>query len=399
VKSWPAIDIPEIPFKVSSVSLFDAMSEKIVPLELNDTSNYLYVCGITPYDSTHIGHATTYVFFDVLHRLLKLTTKPVVMIENVTDIDEPLFKKANEVNIDWQELAESQVERFRKDMTLLRVIPPDHFIAVSEALDAVIQDIAQLLEFNEAYLLDGDIYFKYSGSSYSAQDVEIFAERGGDPERHGKLHPLDSLLWRQTTDEPHFPSPWGEGRPGWHIECVSIIHSIAEKPLLIQAGGSDLLFPHHTMSNQQFSALARQKHLAEAYFHVAMVTFENQKMSKSLGNLVFVDQLIEQGISPMVIRLAILMQNYRESWEFSFDILKEAQVRYDRLVAALSVEMTASAEDMLAHFISALSNDLDTSSALDLLDSWIKETLQNSGTFQHAGVVARTLDATLGLGV
>ena len=399
MKSWPGVDIPSVPFKISTLELIDAMSGEKKSITVPDSTSYIYVCGITPYDSTHIGHATTYVFFDVLHRTLLSSGKPIMMIENVTDIDDPLFSKADELQRDWQELANEQVVRFRKDMTLLRVLPPQQFVAVSEVLGKVVTDIEKLLLIDAAYVLDGDIYFYYRGTEATTEEIRTFRERGGDPDREGKQHPLDALLWKCVGEQPNFPSPWGYGRPGWHIECVSIIENFSKQSLLIQAGGSDLKFPHHEMSNQQFCALTGESKLAEVYFHVAMVTYQGEKMSKSLGNLVFVDELLQRGYSAMEIRYAILMQDYSTSWEWTEELLAVSQSRYQKLIAALSCETTADAETTLDDVVRALSRNLNTKSALAALDRWADLTLSTQGPCSHAGLVSRTIDALLGIGI
>lgn len=399
MKSWPDIEIPVVPVTITTLDLTDAMSGSLTRLSVPDTTSYIYVCGITPYDSTHIGHATTYVFFDVLHRILIATGKPIVMIENVTDIDDPLFNKADELQRNWQELADEQVARFRKDMTLLRVLPPQQFVSVSEVLPKVVADIAKLLEEDAAYVLDGDIYFNYQGLTATDDEVNTFRDRGGDPDREGKRHPLDPLLWKHVDEPPHFQSPWGYGRPGWHIECVSIIENIAKQPLLIQAGGSDLKFPHHQMSNQQYCALTGESQLAEMYFHVAMVNYHGEKMSKSLGNLVFVDELLSEGYSAMEIRYAILMQDYSTPWEWTTDVLEASRRDYEKLIRALSCETTADATSTFEEVVRALSSNLDTKSALKALDRWADVTLSSQGEHTHAGVVSRTIDALLGIGV
>ncbi|MGA1323661.1 MAG: class I tRNA ligase family protein [Candidatus Nanopelagicales bacterium] len=399
MKSWPEVSRPSIPISIDAVTLEDAMSGTQKVLRLPDTTSYIYVCGITPYDSTHIGHAATYVFFDVLHRVLLATNKPVRMIENVTDIDEPLFKKADEIKEAWNVLAEKQVTKFAQDMTVLRVIPPFEFVSVSENLTSLVSHIGKLIENGTAYFIDGDVYFAYQGGEATELDLQIFKERGGDPDRAGKKHPLDAVLWRLTADQPNFDSPWGLGRPGWHIECVSIIEDCVSQPLLIQGGGSDLRFPHHVMSDQQYRALTGQLHLAEVFFHIGMVKYQGEKMSKSLGNLVFVSDLIESGVSSMVIRYAILMQNFAKEWEWSDEVLREAEKRYHRVVDALSCESTADANHLIETIKGSLSNNLNTRMALDALDDWATETLQVQGNHSHAGVVSRTIDALLGIGV
>ena len=398
MKSWPGVDRPLVPVKINSLELIDAMSGQLKTVNVPKTTSYIYVCGITPYDSTHIGHATTYVFFDVLHRVLLSSGHPIVMIENVTDIDDPLFTKAAELKRDWQELASEQVARFRKDMTLLRVLPPEHFVSVSEVLEKVVRDIEMLLQNENAYLLNGDIYFKYQGQSATEEEIDTFRERGGDPDRADKRHPLDALLWKCIDEQPHFPSPWGYGRPGWHIECVSIIENYAGQPLLIQAGGSDLKFPHHRMSSQQYCALTGEPKLADVYFHVAMVNYQGEKMSKSLGNLVFVDELLHQGYSAMEIRYAILMQDYTKPWQWTSEVLDVAKSRYQKMMAALSCEVTAEADPTIAEMVRALRNNLDSRSALAALDHWADLTLSVQGSHTDAGVLSRTIDALLGIG-
>jgi len=373
------------------------MSGATKHLVLPDTTSYIYVCGITPYDSTHIGHAATYVFFDVLHRVLLATQKPVKMIENVTDIDEPLFSKAKEIQKEWNVLAEQQMSKFRQDMTTLRVLPPYEFVSVSENLSSLISHIGELIDNGTAYFVDSDVYFAFQGGTVTEKEIQTFKERGGDPERIGKKHPLDAVLWRVTGEQPNFESPWGPGRPGWHIECVSIIQDYASQPLLIQGGGSDLIFPHHEMGASQVAIMTR-KPFARTYVHAGMVGLDGEKMSKSKGNLIFVSKLIAAGVEPMAIRLALLSAAYGKDRMWTETVLDEAKARMHRLQSALSRNEVAPTQECVALIIASLADNLDTVRAIKAIDAWIEQT-ESGLTGGSSGELSRAIYTFLGIAI
>jgi L-cysteine:1D-myo-inositol 2-amino-2-deoxy-alpha-D-glucopyranoside ligase len=373
----------------------------------------MYVCGITPYDATHIGHAATYVTFDILGRTLRDAGHDVVYVQNVTDVDDPLLERAERDGRDWAELAREETALFAEDMTALQVIAPEHFIGAVESIPLIVKAIEELEANGTAYRLDApdggeDVYFdatarpSFGGVSHLSVDemLTLFAERGGDPDRRGKRNQLDPLLWRARRDgEPSWPGgSLGDGRPGWHIECATIAQQHLGLPFDIQGGGTDLIFPHHEMSAGHGEALAGVDHFAQTFTHQAMVGLDGEKMSKSKGNLVFVSALRERGVEPMAIRLALLAHHYRTPWEWSDEVLAQAQDRLARWRAGLSTNGGPDPEGTLAEVRARLADDLDTPGALVAVDAWVARSLEEGGTVEGApGIVGRTCDALLGV--
>jgi L-cysteine:1D-myo-inositol 2-amino-2-deoxy-alpha-D-glucopyranoside ligase len=378
----------------------------------------MYVCGITPYDATHMGHAATYVTFDVLGRALRDAGHEVLYVQNVTDVDEPLLERAQRDGVAWEDLAAREIALFREDMTALAVIAPDHYIGVVEAVDQVAKTVGELLAKGSAYRVElpagegdpgaADVYFDLSTepgfggvSSWTREQMmEVFADRGGDPDREGKRDPLDPLLWRAHREgEPSWPGgEVGEGRPGWHIECTSIALDYLGMSFDVQGGGTDLVFPHHEMSAVQATGLTGESPFARAYVHQAMVGLDGEKMSKSKGNLVLVSALRRAGVDPMAIRLALLAHHYRTPWDWTDQGLAEAQERLGTWRAAMSVNAGPVAEATVARVRECLADDLDTPTALAAVDRWARESLDRGGDDLGApGLVSRTVDALLGV--
>lgn len=368
----------------------------------------LYVCGITPYDATHLGHASTYVAFDVLHRVWLDAGYKVTYVQNITDVDDPLLERANATGVDWQDLASEQIELFRTDMEALRVIPPTHYIGAVEAMDLVAKSVSDLMDKGFAYSLDnGDIYFRVDAEytpafgSVSHYDPEtmakLFAERGGDPDVPGKENPLDPLLWRARREGEPFWTPEGvpPGRPGWHIECTAIAQEYAGLPLHVQGGGNDLIFPHHEMGAAHAAAWLDTP-LAQSYMHTGMVGYEGEKMSKSLGNLVLVSRLREQGVDPMAIRLSILDHHYRSDWMFDDASLASAVERLEQWKRAATCGNHMIAKDVVRELRVSLADDLDTPTALSLIDDWAHARDQNASASESEAVV-NAIDALLGI--
>ena len=411
MNSWSQVAIPPMDSTITwpALSLTDSSTGKKAPLESKPVYR-MYVCGITPYDATHLGHAATYLTFDLINRYLRATGSEVRYVQNITDIDDPLLERAIRDGVDWQELANSQIELFRGDMSDLHVIPPDHYIGVVEAMPLVIDAVTKLDEKKSTYLVQGDKYFRVHSdphfgerSHFNEVDaLKIFAERGGDPQREGKEHPLDALVWLTSKPEqPAWPSSFGKGRPGWHIECSAIaLHYLQPSPksefsIDIQGGGSDLIFPHHEMSAAQ-SAVMTGKPFARHYVHAGMIGLDGEKMSKSLGNLVFVSKLISQGVNPMAIRWALLNRRYREDAMWSETLLNESVLAIDRLQLNLAKMEVAPTDVVITQIISALSEDLDTEGALRVLSSWMDET-EAGASGGNAGELSRALDTLLGI--
>ena len=370
----------------------------------------MYVCGITPYDATHLGHAATYLTFDLINRYLRGTGAEVLYVQNITDIDDPLLERANRDGIDWNDLAHQQIDLFRGDMVDLRVIPPAHYIGAVEAIPLVVKAISGLQEQASIYSVDTDLYFAVksdsrfgSRSNFSHNEMlEIFSQRGGDPNRDGKTEPLDCLVWMsQRVNEPGWESILGKGRPGWHIECTAIAleyldPSDLEKELIdIQGGGSDLIFPHHEMCAAQAHVLTG-KELASTYVHAGMIGLDGEKMSKSKGNLVFVSRLVASGVDPMAIRWALMLDHYRSDRMWSDAVLQKAQGEIAQLRGALSKSTSAPTEDLINSIVIALSDDLDTPLVIDHLNAWAGLTLEGSNGGNTEDLRA-ALDALLGL--
>ncbi len=409
--SWPEIYLPKLAnrFTFPALSLFNTETQKIEELEKKKLYR-MYVCGITPYDATHLGHAATYLTFDLINRYLRTTGARVDFVENITDIDDPLLDRAARDGITWQELAQSQIDLFRGDMTDLRIIPPKNYIGVVEAMDLVVDAVEKLRQAGTTYLVDSDLYFtvrsdsEFGERSHLSQDemLKIFAERGGDPTRIGKRDPLDALVWlSQREGEPGWPSPFGAGRPGWHIECCAIaLHYLTPDAgdayaIDIQGGGSDLIFPHHEMSATQSRAINGQR-FARTYVHTGMIGLDGQKMSKSLGNLVFVSKLIQSGVSPVSIRWALMERAYGSDLMWNDSLLAQAESDIQRLQLNLARMEVAPTDPVITAVIESLSHNLDTAGALNHIRAWMDAT-EAGVTGGEAGELSRALDTLLGL--
>ncbi|MCU1433095.1 MAG: cysteine/1-D-myo-inosityl 2-amino-2-deoxy-alpha-D-glucopyranoside ligase [Actinotalea sp.] len=395
----------------------DSASGAIVPAA-NGPVARLYVCGITPYDATHLGHAATYIAFDLLHRAWLDAGLEVRYASNVTDVDDPLLDRARERGLDWEKLAAEQTALFAEDMTALGVLPPHTYLGAVETIPTITTTVERLLDQGFAYRVPveagaggsdpglGDVYADISvdphfgtvdGLDHDAT-VALFAERGGDPGRPGKRDPLDPALWRR--ERPGEPA-WdggalGTGRPGWHIECTVIAQQALGADFDVQGGGRDLCFPHHEMSTAHARALGDTGPRVQV--HTGMVGLHGEKMSKSLGNLVLVSTLRERGVDPMAVRLAVLAHHYPDDWEWDDEVLAAAEARLERWRAAVSGNGGPDPESTVAALRTALAADLDAPAALRAMDTWADASLSLGGDVEGApGVVARALDALLGI--
>jgi len=413
MKSWPEVYIPTIDSKYDfpELSLLNTATKSIQVLPRKNMYR-MYVCGITPYDSTHLGHAATYLSFDLINRYLRATGSKVLYVQNITDIDDPLLERANRDGVDWQELAQSQIDLFRSDMTTLHVIPPEDYIGAVEAIPLVTKKIEELKSADAIYGVNEDLYFRvhsdpdFGNRSHLSkkESLKIFAERGGDPDRVGKENPLDSLVWlAQRPNEPGWPSIHGQGRPGWHIECCAIAlnYLLPEQGsdflIDIQGGGSDLIFPHHEMSAAQ-ARVSTGRSFAQFYVHTGMIGLDGQKMSKSLGNLVFVSTLVRSGVNPMAIRCALMTHGYAADRMWDDELLLTAQSFLDSLTLALSQNQCAPTSNLIQEIIQALSNNLDTKKVFVLLQDWISESAKGAEG-GNPGELSRALDALLGVAI
>jgi L-cysteine:1D-myo-inositol 2-amino-2-deoxy-alpha-D-glucopyranoside ligase len=405
MRAWPNPDVPLLDGSGSapSVTVHNTSTGALVETRPGGTAR-MYVCGITPYDATHIGHAATYVAFDLLNRAWRDAGHPVHYVQNVTDVDDPLLERAAATGADWEELAASQTELFREDMTALRVLAPDEYIGAVESIPLVLEVIEQLRDKGFVYDVDGDLYFavhsdprfgEVSGLD-ERQMLEVFGERGGDPDRPGKKHPLDCLLWQaERPGEPAWDSALGRGRPGWHVECAAIALRYLGDGFDVQGGGSDLAFPHHEMSASEAQAGFDGITFARAYLHAGMVAFQGEKMSKSKGNLVFVSKLRRSGTDPMAIRLALLAHHYRSDWEWTDADLERAESRLAAWREAVGHASARQAEQLTSDVRTLLADDLDAPGALDAFDAWAAG--PGTGDGSGADAVRALLDARLGI--
>ncbi len=405
MNSWPKVYLPPLEgIEYPSLKLVDSNKGLV---ELDNGSNFaIYVCGITPYDATHLGHAATYLAFDLINRYKILSGSTVNFVENITDIDDPLLERAKRDNQGWQDLASKQIDLFSSDMSALRVMPPDSFIKVTDSLALIEDFISRLDKAGYLYKLDSDYYFSVGKFLDQIripieQAIDIFAERGGDPMRAGKQHQLDPVIWIGNRDgEPGWASSYGFGRPGWHVECTAIACNYLDKsgsnPIIdLQGGGSDLIFPHHFMSAQIVKA-AYGRDFAKYFVHAAMIGLAGEKMSKSKGNLVFVSKLLTQQVDPMVIRWALLSGHYQQDRQWSDNLLAVANDQVTAIRSALARSEVAQSEQLIKDLVSDISNNLDTPAALARLIKWAKQSESNP-TVNQSGLVSRTIDALLGL--
>jgi L-cysteine:1D-myo-inositol 2-amino-2-deoxy-alpha-D-glucopyranoside ligase len=406
--------------------LHETTEGRVTALPETDEAS-IYVCGITPYDATHMGHAATYVAFDLLNRAWRDAGRTVSYVQNVTDVDDPLLERATRDGVDWRELAAQQTALFHADMEAMNVLAPNHYIGAVEAIEWIVPRIEELVAAGVAYPVagsagepDGDIYFSVEAASAAEKgDIDsawwlgqvsglsqedmlpVFAERGGDPQRAGKRHPLDALLWRVARDgEPRWDgASLGEGRPGWHIECTVIAQRFLPEPFTVQGGGSDLIFPHHEMGAGHAFALSHVP-MARHYAHTGMVGLDGEKMSKSLGNLVLVSKLRADGVDPSAIRLAILANHYRSDWFWTDALLENAQAQLATWRAALPQAPEGSAPELVSELRAALAADLDAPRALAAVDAWAATTAAASaadGCERDAALVSDAIEALLGV--
>ncbi len=410
MRAWPGPEISSLPVTGPPVSVHDSASGGRVTLDPDGPAR-LYVCGITPYDATHLGHAATYVGFDLLYRAWRSAGHEVTYVQNVTDVDDPLLERAAKIGVDWQELAERETELFRTDMEALRVLPPDQYVGAVESIPLVIDLIGTLEDQGAVYQVETDLYFSVDADpAFGAESgydrdtmLGLSGNRGGDPQREGKRNPLDALVWRgQRPEEPSWESPFGPGRPGWHIECTAIALEHLGATFDVQAGGSDLIFPHHEMSASHAQVASEGAPFARAYVHAGMVGYHGEKMSKTKGNLVLVSALRERGADPMAIRLALLRHHYRSDWEWTDDQLFAAEDTLARWRRALSGGAGAPAGSVVEEVLAALADDLDAPRACAAVDRWVADTLGgempgDASDPDAAAAILGVLDAALGL--
>jgi L-cysteine:1D-myo-inositol 2-amino-2-deoxy-alpha-D-glucopyranoside ligase len=404
VDAWPACAVPELPGRGEPLRLYDTETGAVRITEPGPTAR-MYVCGITPYDATHLGHAATYLAFDLVQRVWRDAGNAVHYVQNVTDVDDPLLERAADTGEDWHDLAAREIELFRGDMAALRVLPPDDYIGAIEAVPEIAAAIEKLLAQDAGYHVDDDVYFDVSRAdrfgSESRLDRDamlgLFAARGGDPDRPGKRDPLDSLLWRaRRPGEPSWDAgPLGPGRPGWHIECSVIALTRLGMGFDVQGGGSDLIFPHHEHSAAHAETLTGEQPFARHYVHAGMIGLDGEKMSKSRGNLVLVSKLRNAGVDPMAIRLALLDGRYREDREWTGGRLPAAERRLARWRESVHRPGGAAGPPVLSEVRNRLADDLDTVAAMAAVDKWAADPATDEP--DSPALVRDVLDALLGV--
>ncbi|MEP7286615.1 MAG: cysteine--tRNA ligase [Chloroflexota bacterium] len=364
------------------MKLYNTLSQQIEPVTSDDGIFRMYVCGITPYDTTHLGHAFTYVCFDVLGRYLEFLGYKTIRVENVTDIDDDILKRAAKVGVAWDALVKQETDKFLADMQALNVRPPDYYPYASQEIPKILEIIVDLLAKGNAYERNGSVYYdthsdsgfgQLAGMDYTEM-LNTANERGNFPDDPNKRDPLDFVLWQAAKPgEPTWDSPWGKGRPGWHIECTAINLRYLGSRVDIHSGGADLIFPHHDCEIAQSEHYSGDRPFVRYWFHIAMVRLANEKMSKSLGNMLFVSDLLKT-YSADAIRLYLLSHKYRDAWDadnYTAD-LTAAEETLARWRVALALpdgsDEPLNALPYEATFGDAMDDDLDTARAIDHLD-------------------------------
>ncbi len=394
-----------------NLRLYDTATREVTPFAPRGEAVGLYVCGVTPYDTTHMGHAFTYVVFDTLTRVLRRAGLSVTYVQNVTDIDDDILKRARETGKTWDALGREQTAQYEADSRALNILPPTHFLRATDEIDRMIPLIATLLDKGHAYTAGGNVYFSVASdpeygslSRYSPDEMRaIAAERGGRPDDPQKRAPLDFLLWQGAQlGEPQWDAPWGAGRPGWHIECSAMAMHFLGPTVDIHGGGSDLIFPHHESEIAQSEGATGVHPFVRVWMHTAMVRYQGEKMSKSLGNMVFVRDALRR-YDADAIRLYLLNHHYRTPWEYEDDgpatfapLVRQAT---DALALPAGDGAPFDAAPFLADFDRALADDLDTSGAIAAFHSLV--TAIHRARMTHlpddAAQAIRAMADTLGL--
>lgn len=410
MQPWAPVVVPRLAGEAPPLRLHDTATCRIRPTAPGPTA-LMYVCGITPYDATHLGHAATYLAFDLINRIWRDGGHDVHYVQNVTDIDDPLLERATRDQDDWVVLGMRETALFREDMEALRVIPPQHYIGAVEAMAEIAELVGKLLAAGAAYRLDDaefpDVYFDssftghfgYESNYDEARMIALSRERGGDPDRPGKRHPADPLLWRMArAGEPSWEFALGAGRPGWHIECAAIALNRLGPQIDLNGGGSDLIFPHHECGAAHVEAFTGVHPFSRHYSHTAMIGLDGEKMSKSRGNLVFVSKLRAEQVDPNAIRLALFAGHYRTDRVWTGGLLAQAQARLARWREAAALAAAPPADDLVTRLRVHLADDLDTPRALAAVDAWATDALARRGRDTGAPALVRTaLDALLGV--
>lgn len=392
--------------------LFNTLTRRKSPFVPGDGPVNIYVCGITPYDTTHLGHLFTYSTYDILIRYLEYSGHSVSYAQNVTDIDDDVLRRAAEIDEDWQELGNRWTVHFIEDNQALNLRPPLYFPRATEVIDDIVSAVESLIAAGVAYETNRSVYFHIDAdrdygklSRFSREEMlPIANERGNFPDDPNKKNPLDFVLWQaQSPGEPSWTSPWGSGRPGWHIECSTMSAKFLGRPVDIHGGGADLIFPHHECEIAQAECAAGDRPFSRIWMHVAMLSYQGEKMSKSLGNLVMVRDLLQSDWKADAIRLVTAGHHYREEWEYEESDLTAADALSTRFLQAVTAQsgsgIPVDASGSVSAFQGAMDDDLDTPGAISVLDGLAGEILDSSGSREiaDAQIILRELCGILGL--
>ena len=405
------------------IKLFNSLSKKLEIFKpINKDSINIYCCGVTVYDLCHLGHARSYIVWDVLRRFLISREFKVKFVQNFTDIDDKILKRAREENTSMKEVSERNIQEFFKDMDALGILRPDSMPKATNHIFNIVEIIKTLEKKGYAYSVDGDVYFsvlkhknygKLSNQKFKEQNINQQGRITSD-EKDKKINPQDFALWKKTkNNEPFFQSPWGDGRPGWHIECSAMVKAELGETIDIHLGGSDLIFPHHENEIAQ-SECANEKDLANYWLHNGMVNVNGQKMSKSLKNFVTIRDLLNSGISPMALRYFVLTVNYRKPLDFTNEAIKSASEAWKNINMALSTFDIIKNDNVLClenefnqinivnnqnllkikrnNFIEALSNDINTASAISIIYELAKPLKNFVNEYKRQGEIELTND-------
>lgn len=396
------------------MKLYNTQTRQIQPVTSEDGIVRMYVCGITPYDTTHLGHAFVFVYFDVLERYLEFSGYQTLTVQNVTDIDDDILRRAKEVGLAWDELARQETQKFLTDLRALNVRMPDHYPHATEEIDKMVDIVSTLLDKGYAYERNGSIYYevrrdpdfgKLSKMNYDEM-LRTANERGNFPDDPNKRDPLDFVLWQAAkSGEPTWNSPWGLGRPGWHIECSAMSMRYLGPHIDIHSGGADLIFPHHECEIAQSEHYSGEEPFVRCWFHVAMVRLGGEKMSKSLGNMIFVRDLL-QSHSPDAIRLYLLSHKYRDPWDAddAETELRAKEAMFQHWCQTAALPGTGGTDLDVAQieidFRAAMDDDLNTPRAiqhLETLANIILEGRRAGANIQIAQNKLRAMSEVLGL--
>ena len=368
--------------------LYDTARAEVVPFEPPEHV-LMYTCGITPYDATHLGHAATYLAYDVLQRRLIDLGHRVTCVRNVTDVDDPLFAKARQLGVHYLDLAAGEEARFEADMDALNALPVASRPRASSAIPDIRGFIGMVIDRGFAYEAGGSVFFdvskydRFGSLSHYSRDhmLELARQRGGDVDNPLKRDPLDFVLWQPSApDEPSWDTLWGPGRPGWHIECSALALRELGSTIHLHGGGTDLIYPHHECERAQSEA-ATGEPFVEHWMHTALIAKDGEKMSKSLGNLVFVDALRKEW-DAAAIRLAIIGHHYRSEWEWDEELMPKAHQQLENWRTA--VRRGGPSTDLVTHVGERLDDDLDTPGAFCAIDE--------AAASGHGGAVAAAAD-------